>query len=94
MKSRNIYSHLLVNSWEKIKMYIGDFEKENITCEKPLIVHLDNTLTFDYHISEICKTTGKKVNALARVSQYMNLSERKILISAFSDSQFRYCPLI
>ena len=51
---------------------------------------MDNTLTFDYHISEICKKTGKKVNALARVSQYMNLSERKILISAFSDSQFRY----
>ena len=52
-------------------MEIGNFEIENITCEFILII--------------ICKQTGKKINPLARVSQYMNLSKRKVLINAFFD---------
>ena len=31
----------------------------------------------------------KKINALARVSQYKNLSKRKILMNAFFDWQFK-----
>ena len=71
-------------------MKIGSFEKENSVCEKSFRVHIDNTLTFDYHSSGICKKAGKKVNALVRVSQYMNLSTKKKLMSAFFDSQFKY----
>ena len=69
-------------------MEIAEFEKENSTCKKLLRVYFDNTLTFDYHISEIPKKAGKKNNAVATVSQYMNLPKRKILMSAFFDSQF------
>ena len=78
MKSNQDKCHLLVSSCEKIKMEIGDFRIENSTCEKLLGVHFDNSLTFDYHISGLCKKASKKINALARVSQYTNLSQRKI----------------
>ena len=91
MKSNPDKCHLLVNSREKIKVKIGDFEIENSTCEKLLGVHFGNRLTFDYHISGLFKKASKKINALARV---MNLSKRKILMNAFFDSQFKYCPLI
>ena len=94
MKSNPDKCHLLVISCEKIKIEIGDFETENSKCEKLLGVHFDNRLTFDYHISGLCKKASKKINALARVSQYMNLSKRKILMNAFFDSQFKYCPFI
>ena len=75
-------------------MELGNFKTDNSTCEKLLGVHFDNRLNFDYHISGLCKKAGKKINVIVRARQYMNLSKRKILISAFSDSQFRYCPLI
>ena len=52
-------------------MEIGNFEK-------PLGVHVDDRLTLDYHISGLCKKAGKKFDALARVSQYMNLSKAGI----------------
>ena len=94
MKSNPDKCHLLVSSCEKIKIEIGDFEIENSKCEKLLGVHFDNRLTFDYHISGLCKKASKKINALARVSQYMNLSKREILMNAFFDSEFKYCPLI
>ena len=53
-------------------MEVGDFDIENSTCEKLLGVHFDNSVTFDYHMSELCKKASKKTNALARVSQHMN----------------------
>ena len=34
-------------------------EIENGTCEKLLGVHFDNRLTFDYHISVLCKKLVK-----------------------------------
>ena len=56
-------------------MEIADFAKENSTFEKLLGVHFEDRLTFDYHISEVCKKTSKKINALTRVSQYINKSQ-------------------
>ena len=73
--------NLLLSSCEKIKMEIGDFKIENSTCEKLLEVHFYKRSTFDYHLLGLCKKTCKKNNALARVSQYMNLSKRKMLMN-------------
>ena len=53
-------------------MEIADFEIGNCTREKLLGGHFENRLIFDYHISGLCKNATKKMNALARVSQYMN----------------------
>ena len=75
-------------------MEIGEFEIEKSTCEKLLGVHFDNWLVFDYYIPGLCKKASKKINVLARVSQYINLSKRNILINALFDSQFKYCPFI
>ena len=94
MKSHPDKCHLLASSCEKIKIEIGDFEIENSKCEKLLGVHFDNRLTFDYHILGLCKKASKKINALARISQYINLSKRKILMNPFFDLQFKYCSLI
>ena len=60
--------HLLVISNEKMVTKIGSHEIANTKREKLLGVHLDSELSFDYHISEICKKTSRKVSALARVT--------------------------
>ena len=72
-------------------MEISDFKIEN---SKFLGVHFDNRFNFFYHISELCKKASKNINALPRVSQYMNLRKRKILKNAFFDSQLKDCSLI
>ena len=33
------------------------------------------------------------MNALGRISQYVDLKKRKLLMNAFFNSQFNYCPL-
>ena len=86
--------HLLVSTNEKIKINIGDFSIENSDCEKLLGVKIDNKLTFDYHVSDMCKKANRKINALARIAPFININKRCVLMNSFFRSQFNYCPLI
>ena len=54
----------------------------------------DNKLKFEKHINAICQKANRKLNALARITTYMELTKRRILMNAFFDSQFKNCPLI
>ena len=38
------------------------------------------------------KKAGRKLSDLARLSNYMSFRKRKILLKAFVESQFGYCP--
>ena len=75
MKNNADKCHLLVSSNEKVTIKIGSHEIANTKCEKLLGVHLDSGLSFDYHISEICKKASRKVCALARLTSCMSLSK-------------------
>ena len=62
--------------------------------EKLLGVKFDKKLTFDDHISDICKKASRKISALARITSYMGIAKKCILMNAFFTSQFSYCPLV
>ena len=57
-------------------------------------VQIDCNLDFNEHVSNICKKVSKKLHALYRVSQYMNKNKLRIIMKAFIESQFGYCPLV
>ena len=40
------------------------------------------------------KKAGKKLRALVRIPKFMTIEHRKIFMKAFSESHFRYCPLV
>ena len=61
--------HLLVSSNEKTKLNMGEFSIENSDCEKLLGVKTDNKLTFDGHVSDMCKKANRKINALPRIAK-------------------------
>ena len=73
---------------------IGNFDITNTKSEKLLEVKFDHKLSFDYHISELCKKTSRKIHTLSRVASYMSISERRTLMNAFFKSQIAYCPLV
>ena len=46
-------------------------------------------------ISPTCvKKTGKKISALARVTPYIGIDKKHILMNAFFNSHFRSCLLV
>ena len=86
--------HLLVSTNEKTKINIGEFSIENSDCEKLLGVMIDNKMTFDRHVCDMCKKANRKINALARIAPFININKRRILMNSYFRLQFNYCPLI
>ena len=72
----------------------NDITLKHSSHEKILGVTIDNKLSFDEHIINICKTANKKLNALSRTNRYMKQNQKKISFSPFIISHFSYCPLI
>ena len=76
---------MLVSTNDTVNIKIGNIDVTKSTCEKLLGVKFDHKLTFDYHISELCKKASRNIDALARVTPYMNLSKKRIVMNAFID---------
>ena len=65
------------------------------SCEEKLLgVIIDKDLNFNNHVKAMCRTAGKKLNTLARVSNILNESKKELLFNSFIKGQFNYCPLI
>ena len=69
-------------------------ELTNSSNEKLLGILFNNKFDFDEHVISLCREASQKLNAFARVAQYMNLTQRRLIMNAFIFSQFGYCPLV
>ena len=90
----------------KCKLMVCGHKFENMICEvenaqviethtvKLLGIHIDSKLTFSNHMNTICKKASQKLNALSRLCAILPFYLRKMLMQAFFDSQFSYCPLV
>ena len=94
LKSNVNKCHVLVSTNKAVGIKIGDYKIDNSECEKLLGVKTVVNLNFSDHISDLCKKASRRVFASARVTPFMGLSKRKLLINAFFTSQFSYCSLI
>ena len=93
LKSNADKSHLLVSSRENANIRLDEYDVSKSECGKLLGVKFNTVLTFESHITDICNNAIWKIS-LARVTPYMDLSKRHILMNAFINSQFNYCPLV
>ena len=57
-------------------------------------VIIDSKLIFSLHVSAMCKKAARQLNALARISNYLDESARRIIYNSFVSSNFNYCPLV
>merc|ERR1711942_236854 len=58
---------------------------------KALGVTIDSKLNFSEHVTIICKKAARQLNALARISRYLNPNSRMILCNSFVMSNLNYC---
>ena len=94
MKANKDKCHLVISNNEKVSMKIDNIELENTSSEKLLGITIDSKLNFKEHLEGIIKKASRKVNVLSRITPYMNLTKRKLLMNSFFTSQFNYCPLV
>ena len=85
--------HLLVRTNNTVKITNSNFDITNSKSEKLLGVKFDHKLSFEDHISELCKKTSRKIHALSRVASYMNISKRRILMNDSLNHNLAIVPL-
>ena len=86
--------HVLISTDQILHVNIGTLQIENSRCEKLLGVNIGSKLSFEKHLNIICGKARAKISALGRVAPFMNIEKRKMIMNAFFNSQFSYCPLI
>ena len=77
----------------KVSANINEFETESSKKEKGGI-SIDTALSFEHHVTSLCKKASQKLHVLARIAHYMDFEKRRSLMKAFVISQFSHCPLI
>ena len=82
------------NNYLKLSVHIDIKNVFNSDNENILGVHFDNKLDFKFHINKLCKKASQKLHALARVSNFMSLAQRKVIMNAFVITKFCNCPLL
>ena len=96
MKLNQDKCHLLVSGfkYENVWAKIGKTKIWESKKQKLLGVEIDRTLSFDEHIASLCRKAGKKLSVLARLSNFKCTNKKRVLMKAFIEPQFSYCPLI
>ena len=94
LKSNVDKCHVFVSTNKPVGIKIGEYTINTTECEKLLGIKIDVNLNVDDPISDLCKKPSRKISALARITLFMRLNKRKLLMNAFFTSQFSYCPLI
>ena len=93
MKANYNKCHLLVSGKNNVTMNASGFKIKNSECEKLLGIEVNCGLKFENYLDGVIKKASNKINALSRVTPFMNLSKKKMLMNSFFKSQFSYCPL-
>ena len=61
---------------------------------KMLGVTLDDNLNFNEHVRNICQTASCQINALKRISNFLNEQCRMNVYKSFISANFNYCPIV
>ena len=93
MKANPNKFHLLSEVDNNLSVNVDNCKIFNEGAVKLLGFTIDSKLLFDEHVTNLCNKASQKLHALARVAQYMDIPKKRMIMKAFINSQFGYCPL-
>ena len=78
---------------------ITDFKcgTTQVKCEDSVVllgIELDHMLTFNDHITDICKKSARQLEVLTRLGHLLTLQGKVAIFKSFISPNFNYCPLI
>ena len=83
MKVNTGKSHLLLSCNSRATTTIDNSNIESDYEQVLLGITIDSNLTFENHISSICKKASQKLNALAKITPYMSIQKRRTIMKSF-----------
>ena len=96
MKLNTDKCHLIIsgNKHESFWADIGNDRIWESNYVKLLGINIDRSLKFDFHMLNECSKTNRKLTILSRMFKFLTFQKRRVLIKAYFESQFEYCPLV
>ena len=88
------YQYMLLGKHKPSKIEIAGFQLESAKSVNLLRITIDHDLTFDTHISNICKMARAKIKSLSRIRNALDEIQAKLLYNYFIFSQINYCSII
>ena len=88
MKLNQDKCHLLVSGYKNENAW-ANIRSEKIwksNKQQLLGLDIDRNLNFNEHVPSLCRETGNKRSVLARLSSFMSLEQRRILLRTFTGS--------
>ena len=76
------------------KLNIAGSEINTEKIVQLLGIDIDYKLSFNKHISNLCKKSAGQLNAICRMGKYIGEHEKEVLIQSFIQANFNYCPLV
>ena len=92
MKLNGDKRHFLLTTEKLVSINIDENNVLSKKGPKLLSIKFDLSLSFEGHITNLCKKASQKRHVLARIVSYLGLPKRKVLMKAFITSQFSYFP--
>ena len=84
----------MANEVNDIDLNISGQTIKPTSCVKLLGLFIDDQLTFDKHVSELCMRVARQTNALRRIVKYLTPECKIIMYTAFIASNFNYCHIV
>ena len=76
------------------EIMLNDSKITSSNEKKLLGIFLDSKLNFESYIGSLCRNAGQKINASARLKNYLTSGQRNLLLNSVLNCQFTYCLLI
>ena len=77
-----------------VSLPVGKYNIKSVEVVKLLAVKIDTKLSFNPHVTELCKKSNQKLRALRRVRHFLSEDQAKFLVNSYILSPFNYCPLV
>ena len=74
-----------------ISITIGDCVVQSKPCVRDLGVNLDNTLSMDSHISQVCRSASYHLRRIGAVRRYLTTDAAKSMVNGLITSRLDYC---
>ena len=92
------FQGIILDKWKRDhadeSITVDNQQIEVVSSVKLLGLQLDDKLSFNLHISNICKSAAIELNALIKLKKFMNFEQKKILSNSSFMANFNYCPLV
>ena len=91
LNAEKIQAVIMKQNTDMCKQYTLNIDGNQVSSEKSLkqlVINIDNNLSFNEHVSSLCKKARNQLNAMNRLHRYLGFKEKEVLINSFAYANF------